>query len=75
MILHMVMFLRQGIVSTSPNTQAGEPPLVGSVRLLIQYVRSYLRDRRPSLHPQPDKRHAVVTEIQEHKQHILADYL
>jgi hypothetical protein len=29
------------IVSTSPNPQAGGPPLVGCPRLLIQFIRSY----------------------------------
>jgi hypothetical protein len=30
-----------GVVSTSPNPQAGGPPLVGCPKLIIQYVRSY----------------------------------
>ena len=30
-----------GVVSTSPNPQAGGPPLVGCPRLLIQFIRSY----------------------------------
>jgi hypothetical protein len=34
-------FLRWGVVSTSPNTQAGIPPPVGCPRLLIKYIRSY----------------------------------
>jgi hypothetical protein len=34
-------FLRWRVVSTSPNPQAGEPPLVGCSRLLIQHIRSY----------------------------------
>jgi len=33
--------LQGGVVSTSPNPQAGGPPLVGCPRLLIQYIRSY----------------------------------
>ena len=46
-------FSRRG-VSTSPNPQAGGPPLVGSPRLLIQYIRSYPPYRRPFLQPQPE---------------------
>jgi hypothetical protein len=34
-------FLRRGVISTSPNTQAGGPPLVGCPRLLIKYIPSY----------------------------------
>ena len=34
-------FLRRGVVSTSPNPQAGGPPLVGCPRLLIQFIHSY----------------------------------
>ena len=33
--------LQGGFVSTSPNPQAGGPPLVGCPRLLIQFIRSY----------------------------------
>ena len=36
-----MIFLRWGVVSASPNTQAEGPPLVGCPRLLIQYIRSY----------------------------------
>ena len=36
-----LVFLRWGVVSTSPNPQAGGPPLVGCPRLLIQYIRGY----------------------------------
>jgi len=48
------VFLRRGVVSTSPNSQAGGPPLVGCPRLLIQFIHSYPTYRRPSLHPQPE---------------------
>jgi hypothetical protein len=34
-------FLWRGVVSTSPNPQAGGPPLVGCLRLLIQFIHSY----------------------------------
>ena len=47
-------FLRLGVVSTSPNTQAGGLPLVGSPRLLIQYIRSYPPHCRPFVHWQPE---------------------
>ena len=40
--------------STSPNSQAGGPPLVGCPRLFIQYIRSCPPYRRPFLHPQPE---------------------
>jgi len=33
--------LQGGLVSTSPNPQAGGPPLLGCPRLLIQFIRSY----------------------------------
>jgi hypothetical protein len=47
-------FLRWGVVSTSPNSHAGVPPLFGCPRLLIQYIRSYLPYWRSFLHPQPE---------------------
>ena len=47
-------FLRRGVVSTSPNPQAGGPPLVGCPRLLILFIHSYPPYRRPFLHPQPE---------------------
>jgi hypothetical protein len=43
-----------GVVSPSHNPQAGGPPLFGSPRLLIQYIRSYAPYWRPFLHPQPE---------------------
>jgi hypothetical protein len=46
-------FLRRGVVSTSPNPQAGGPPLVGCPQLLIHYIRSYPQYWRLFLHPQP----------------------
>ena len=46
--------LQEGVVSTSPNPQAGGPPLVGYPRLLIQFISSYPQYRRPFLHPQPE---------------------
>ena len=49
-----VVFLRGGVVSASPNPQAGGPPLVGFPRLLIQFIRSYPPYQRPFLHPQPE---------------------
>jgi hypothetical protein len=47
-----IRLLRRGIVSTSPNPQAGGPPLVGCPRLFIQFIHSYSPYRRPFLHPQ-----------------------
>ena len=47
-------FLRWGVISTSPNPQAGGPPYVGCSRLLMQYIRSYPPCWRPFLHPQPE---------------------
>ena len=52
--LNSIFFLRGGVVSASPNTQAGGPPLVGCPRLLIQFIRSYPPCRRPFLHLQPE---------------------
>ena len=46
--------LQGGVVSTSPNPQAGGPTLVGCPRLLIQFIRSYPPYRRPFLYPQPE---------------------
>ena len=46
--------LQGGVVSTSPNPQAGGPPLVGCPPLLIQFIRSYTPYRRPFLYPQPE---------------------
>ena len=46
--------LQGGVVSTSPNPQAGGPPLVGSPRLLFQFIRSYPPYWRPFLYPQPE---------------------
>ena len=48
------IFSRGGVVSTSPNPQAGGPPLVGCPRLLIQYIRIYPPYGRPFLYPQPE---------------------
>jgi hypothetical protein len=49
-----ICFLRSGVISTSPNPQAGGPPLDGCPRLLIQFIHSYPPHRRPFLHPQPE---------------------
>ena len=46
--------LQRGVVSTSPNPQAGGRPLVGCPRLLIQFIRSYPPYRSPFLYPQPE---------------------
>src|SRR5215510_7811592 len=48
------VFSREGVVSTSPNPQAGGPPLVGCPRLLIRFIHSYPPYWRPFLHPQPE---------------------
>jgi hypothetical protein len=47
-------FLCWGVVSASPNPQTGGPPLVGSPRLLIHYIRKYPPYWRLFLHPQPE---------------------
>jgi len=49
------VFLRRGVVNTSPNSQAGGPPRVGCPRLPIQYIRSYPPYWRPFLYPQPEE--------------------
>jgi hypothetical protein len=41
MCRNMIKFLRWRVVSTSPNPQAGRPPLVGCLRMLIQYICGY----------------------------------
>ena len=53
-ILYLHIFLRWGVVSTLPNPQAGRPPLVGCLRLLIQYICSYPPYWRLFLHQQPE---------------------
>jgi len=50
-----ISVLQGGVVSTSPNLQAGGPPLVGRPRPLIRPIRSYPPYRRPFLHPQPPR--------------------
>jgi hypothetical protein len=48
-------FLRWGVVSTSPNPQAGGPPLVGCVRdSLFNVFATTLHNWRPFLDPQPE---------------------
>jgi len=49
-----ISVLQGGVVSTSPNPEAGGPPLVGCTRLLIKFIRSYPPYRRPFLYPQPE---------------------
>ena len=56
---HLWMFLNNvfftgRVFITSPNPQAGGPPLVGCPRLLIKFIRSYPPYRRPFLYPQPE---------------------
>jgi hypothetical protein len=48
-------FSQWGAVSPSPNPQAGGPPFVGCLRLLIQYFCSYPPYWRLFLHPQPEE--------------------
>jgi hypothetical protein len=53
-VFRNISVLQGGFVSTSPNPQAGGPPLVGCPRLLIQFIRSYPPYRRPLLYPHPE---------------------
>ena len=46
--------LQWGVVSTSPNLQAGGPPLVRCPRLLIQYIHSYPPYLSLFLYPWPE---------------------
>ena len=48
------MFYREGLLAPRPTPQAGEAPLVGCPRLLIQFIRSYPPYWRPFLYPQPE---------------------
>jgi hypothetical protein len=50
----MIRFFWGGVVSISPNPQDGGPPRVGCLRLLIQYIRSYLPHRKLFLHLPPE---------------------
>ena len=45
-MLRNVSVLKGGVVSASPNPQAGGPPLVGCPRLVIQFIRGYPPCRR-----------------------------
>jgi hypothetical protein len=47
-------FSRWGVVSPSPNPQAGGQLLVGCPRLLIQYIRGHPPYWRLFLHPHPE---------------------
>ena len=47
-------FLGRGAVSTSPKNIFGELALVGCLRLLVQYIRSYSPYWRPFLHLQSE---------------------
>ena len=58
MVLNIVKFLRWGVLSNSPNLQAGGPPLAVCPRL---YIRIYPAYCRPLLRQQPETRHVVVT--------------
>ena len=53
-VSYLYQFLWWGVVSTSPNPQPGGPPLVGCLRLLILYARSYPPYWSPFLHPKPE---------------------
>ena len=53
--------LSWGVVSTSPNPQAGGQPLVGCLRLLIQRIRSILHTGGRSSIRNSRARHSVVT--------------
>ena len=69
-----IFFSREGVVSASPNSQAGGLPLVGCPRLLIQFIRSYPPYRRPFLHPQPEDapcRGDRDPQTWRHKQHTI----
>jgi len=57
---HKKLFLRRGIVSFSPNPQAGGPPLLGCSRLIVQYVHSYPPHLQSVSSTRNSTRHAVV---------------
>jgi len=46
---------RECRVITSPNPQAGRPPLVGCPQMVTQYICSYLAYWKPFFHPQPEE--------------------
>jgi len=58
------VFLRWEVVSSSPNAQAGEPPLVCCLLLNIRNIRNYppYLEAFSSIH-NPSMRHAVVAGI------------
>ena len=49
-----IRFHGEELLAPRPTPQAGGPPLVGCLRLLIQYIRSYPPHWRPFLNPQPE---------------------
>jgi hypothetical protein len=70
------LFIRWGVVNTSPNPRSWGPPIVCCPRLLLQYIRSYPTYWRPFLHPQPEDaprrgdRDPIITVISLTLQHI-----
>ena len=62
--------LQGGVVSTSPNPQAGGPPLVGSPQLLIQFIRSYPPYRTAFLYPQPEDVPCLEFKLSKEENHI-----
>ena len=44
MFRNILSLLCWRFVSVSQNHEAGEPPLAGCLRLIIQYIRIYLED-------------------------------
>ena len=63
------LFLQWGLVSTSPNPQAGGQSLVSFPRMIIWYIRSCPLYWTPFVHPQPTyapcagDRNSLVTEV------------
>jgi len=49
------VLLKEGVISTSPTSQDGEPRIGSYSRLLMQYIRSFLPYLKPFLHFQPEE--------------------
>jgi hypothetical protein len=68
----MLFFFAEKSFCPSPNPKAGGPPLVGSPRLFIQYIRSYLPYLKAVLSIRNLRtRHAVMKGTQSQVSHYL----
>ena len=73
-------FYGEELLAPRPTPKLEGPPLVGCLRLFIQYIRSYPPYRRPSLHPQLEDapfrgdRGPLITEYMSPQSQIIVYY-